>query len=569
MSSFVCWISSSSQENYDICKETQQWGIGKNSGVANSHVAKVKKGDKLYIWVGGKGYIGVAESTVDAPIPVTDAVDVPWEGEYSFLLPWRLIKELDEPIYLKFLRNEGQIQETTGISQGVTISGFFEVTEAQAAELKKIFFPLETNLLIPKLKKEKRSTEINRASESQISSIIKGWIFTQKGFRELDEEILNLNRNETKGFQSMAICHYLGLKEEFKGIFEDLEIEKAIELLEKDSQDFTKIIYYLKLEDEKKILLVPDSYVYPHNKKGKGAGESKLYIGNQNNETHQFWGNLNDVVEIEIDKKSLLKYYFDIENEFKFPTQDYRDQNKMISSFKECFIDINNLENEISIKFTIFSGPKDAERVYLKTSDDRSKMINTIIRKVSLHPYTNLQFIKIMKNKFFLDLKNINDPKNETDSILNEVDSSIDNDVVEINKLPIISERIYFTYVTDPELVQQIKSMYSQCQFCNYKFEDYFNSNGDIKQYSEAAHIKPKSKGGLDNLNNILCLCANCHSLFDLGTLYIDNEYVVRKSKILLNKSRYEESYFNELKLNGDHELDISNIKFHRKLTNN
>ena len=45
MSSFVCWVSSSSQENYDICKETQQWGIGKNSGVANSHVAKVKKGE--------------------------------------------------------------------------------------------------------------------------------------------------------------------------------------------------------------------------------------------------------------------------------------------------------------------------------------------------------------------------------------------------------------------------------------------------------------------------------------------------------------------------------------------
>ena len=47
MGSFVCWVSSNSQQNYDICKETSQWGIGRNSGVANSHVQKVKKGDKL------------------------------------------------------------------------------------------------------------------------------------------------------------------------------------------------------------------------------------------------------------------------------------------------------------------------------------------------------------------------------------------------------------------------------------------------------------------------------------------------------------------------------------------
>lgn len=548
MSSFVCWVSSSSQENYDICKETQQWGIGKNSGVANSHVSKVKKGDKLYIWVGGKGYVGVAESTVDAPIPVTDAVDVPWEGEYSFLLPWRLIKELDEPIYLKFLRNEGQIQETTGISQGVTISGFFEVTEAQATELEKIFFPLETNLLIPELKKEKRSTEINRTSETQISSIIKGWIFTQKGFRELDEEILNLNSNETKGFQSMAICHYLGLKEEFKGIFEDLEIDKAIELLEKDSQDFTKIISYLKLEDEKKVLLVPDSYVYPHNKKGKGAGESKLYIGNQNNDTYEFWGNLNDEVEIEIDKKSLLKYYFDIENEFKFPTQDYRDQNKMISSFKECFIDINNLENEISIKFTIFSGPKDAERVYLKTADERSKIINTLIRKVSLHPFTNLRFIKIMKNKYVLKLKHIKKIENE-----------IEDSVTPINIQGFVNthKSEYDTYVTDKKLRDLVLSIHNyKCQFCKNKYE-YINTSLERVGYAEGAHIKAKNPtiGGEDKLDNLLCLCPTCHKLFDLGALWMDDELTVRD---------VDGGIVYQLTEIDEHPINIENIRFHR-----
>ena len=35
-------------------------------------------------------------------------------------------------------------------------------------------------------------------------------------------------------------------------------------------------------------LLAPDSYVYPQNKKGSGAGESTPYIGNQNNETFDY-----------------------------------------------------------------------------------------------------------------------------------------------------------------------------------------------------------------------------------------------------------------------------------------
>ena len=146
-----------------------------------------------------------------------------------------------------------------------------------------------------------------------------------------------------------------------------------------------------------------------------------------------------------------------------------------------------------------------------------------------------------------------------------------ESNLSEINKLPRISERTYFTYVTDEELVRQIKSMYSQCQFCDYEFESYINSTGEEKKYSEAAHIRPKSEGGFDDLDNVLCLCANCHSLFDLGTFYIDDHEqdnpVVRKSKKLLG--RYEDDYFNNLNLASDHKINESNVIFHRNLTNN
>ncbi len=139
MSSFVCWVSASSIENYDLCVETEQWGIGKSSGVANSHAKKIKKGDKLYIWVGGKGYVGVAEVNSDGPVEVTKETKVPWEGEYSYTIPWKLIKELENPIYLEFPRKDGQVQIITGIPQGVTISGFFEINKNQTSALEKLF----------------------------------------------------------------------------------------------------------------------------------------------------------------------------------------------------------------------------------------------------------------------------------------------------------------------------------------------------------------------------------------------------------------------------------------------
>ena len=139
MKSFICWISPKSKENWDICKENNMWGIGKNSNVANDHCRKISKGDKLYIWVGDLGYVAAAEVTVDRPIFVDGKnVIAPWKGDYSYLIPWKIIKELNNPVYLKF-NLPGQVQEETKVKQGVTISGFFEINAEQSTVLEEIF----------------------------------------------------------------------------------------------------------------------------------------------------------------------------------------------------------------------------------------------------------------------------------------------------------------------------------------------------------------------------------------------------------------------------------------------
>lgn len=59
--------------------------------------------------------------------------------------------------------------------------------------------------------------------------------------------------------------------------------------------------------------------------------------------------------------------------------------------------------------------------------------------------------------------------------------------------------------------------------------------------YAEAAHIQPVGRphDGPDVTGNMLCLCPNCHILFDHGTIHVDNEgYVVGWTrKVRLRKS--------------------------------
>ncbi len=91
--------------------------------------------------------------------------------------------------------------------------------------------------------------------------------------------------------------------------------------------------------------------------------------------------------------------------------------------------------------------------------------------------------------------------------------------------------------VTDPRVRNWVKALYeNKCQFC----EKLITSPSG--NYSEAAHIRPKSHDGVDHESNVLCLCPNCHAQFDLGAVWIDADYAIthfkngRVGKLILNK---------------------------------
>lgn len=108
--------------------------------------------------------------------------------------------------------------------------------------------------------------------------------------------------------------------------------------------------------------------------------------------------------------------------------------------------------------------------------------------------------------------------------------------------------------VRNSKVTQFIKVLYqNRCQFCEIQL---MTSSGG---YSEGAHIRPLggTHKGSDTTGNILCLCANCHTLFDKGALYVEEATLKVKSTI------YPE-YEVDLVVQSKHQIDISNLEYHR-----
>ena len=106
-------------------------------------------------------------------------------------------------------------------------------------------------MAIPKLNPSSRDREYKDRNFEEISQIVHTWLFTNNvGHREMDRDILGLDPEFSKGYQSMGVLHYLGLKKEFKGIFLDFEFNEAKAQLKSDEQDFSFIIELLENTSE-------------------------------------------------------------------------------------------------------------------------------------------------------------------------------------------------------------------------------------------------------------------------------------------------------------------------------
>jgi len=148
-------------------------------------------------------------------------------------------------------------------------------------------------------------------------------------------------------------------------------------------------ILYSILDTVEKIT-VADSFVKRSNKIMTGNGEAKLYVGNENSEVRDFFGNPGFKNRCFVLRKDLEQYLKDCEAEYKTPQQPYRNKDQMPEYWRQRVALVSVLPEILWFTLeeqTQINGP----RVYVK-SDEQAY---DLIRELSLPFITYLSAIKL------------------------------------------------------------------------------------------------------------------------------------------------------------------------------
>lgn len=115
--------------------------------------------------------------------------------------------------------------------------------------------------------------------------------------------------------------------------------------------------------------------------------------------------------------------------------------------------------------------------------------------------------------------------------------------------------------VRDQQNVDWIKSHYENtCQVCRIQLMT------DAGPISVGAHIQGLGRpfNGPDLVENMLCLCHNCHAIFDSGSFFIDDDCEsIRWIHSPIGKSDSRE--FKKLLRKKGHEIGVEFVKYHRQ----
>jgi predicted restriction endonuclease len=106
--------------------------------------------------------------------------------------------------------------------------------------------------------------------------------------------------------------------------------------------------------------------------------------------------------------------------------------------------------------------------------------------------------------------------------------------------------------VRSVEVANSVKRLYDHsCQICGNRLD--VSGRG----YSEGAHIQALSggHGGPDVVENVLCLCPNCHVQFDYGSIVIQDDYSLTRNGKPAGK----------LHKKASHDIDKKYLTYHRE----
>lgn len=146
--------------------------------------------------------------------------------------------------------------------------------------------------------------------------------------------------------------------------------------------------------DTKEKVTIADSFVVRQNKIGGGNGEAKLYIGQDNTETRNFFGASGFTIPCFLMKSDLKKYLEETKAEYIKPEQPYINKDALPALWEERKRMVDALPDKIEFEVqeqSQIAGP----RVYVNAVN-RNNQAYKIIRELSLPNITYISIIKLL-----------------------------------------------------------------------------------------------------------------------------------------------------------------------------
>lgn len=143
-------------------------------------------------------------------------------------------------------------------------------------------------------------------------------------------------------------------------------------------------------------ITVADSVIATSNKIGRGHGERKLYVGNENNELKEFFNDFKDVYHCFVLKEDLCSFMDIMENEYLNPSQEYRKKDEFPTISRKLKERINSEPN--TIYFDMCCSDVERPRIYINAvgaGNEQTENGWNLIRKISLPNLTKLSIMKV------------------------------------------------------------------------------------------------------------------------------------------------------------------------------
>lgn len=295
------------------------------------------------------------------------------------------------------------------------------------------------------------------------------------------------------------------------------------------------------------IFYLADSFV--KHKVGSGNGEAKLYIGQEgNNDIPRMFDFFKHPMNCFFLKKELTEYLQESYDEFYNPTQNYRDQDKLISSFTNAKTYLDSQNKEFIFFRVEKSNSITPPRIYLKICDE-CKEVFSLIRSISFSSLTSLRILKVKNNygseflyfKLYFNKKN-NIEKSFGDSTQNTVfyektEEKIDSDDLDNKKSILqVEDKVNEKEETLDKLEvikHQLIDKYHICPFSEVDQEELLIPT----RIKPLELCEPKEQYDIDNF---LLLSPLYSYLFSHGLISIDNDLCIdiSNSISLVNRKR-------------------------------